>query len=577
LEIEHIQGDPYAPASRMKLTMAKTYHPLFGKIPDTPHHRLATEELFLREFAKRLPGESMPFGDGPGGRLKTVRPGAQIRRRSAVTYGPHGLTLRFSYSFPAHSRRIMGEPAGEVLGNRLTGLSMDMFEAVTLEKIEAMATHLQHRAELRRKMDEAGLVAFFAEGSVAARDADGKPIANARPLKVPADLATEIVLDDGTKLRGLGIPKGITVLAGSAFHGKTTLLEAISEASNELSMADGLANACSVAKTEFVCVEENRSVAVCDLSPFFRSLPGQDPTEFVVDEASGATSQAANLHETLASGAELLLVDEDASAANFLTRDPRMASLLPKGESVVPFVARARELAERGVSLVVVRCFVGMAGRRRSGDRAFRIPTHGRNRKGARSRARRRDRGGQTRTCRLGARARRPGHGQVEGSRRTVCRQDPRAGRTCSRGAIGRISSPATLRRRRQPACRGHAPCRMVALLPRPESGTASGWHDGLPGDPWKERRSMGVACRTRLGMASKSRNLGLVDAVARHGQDRPLRRRINSPRGDAAGYRIQRRRTRNVDSQRVDVSPTNCERHHDRLHRRLTWVPLEC
>jgi predicted ABC-class ATPase len=354
LEIEHIQGDPYAPASRMKLTMAKTYHPLFGKIPDTPHHRLATEELFLREFAKRLPGESMPFGDGPGGRLKTVRPGAQIRRRSAVTYGPHGLTLRFSYSFPAHSRRIMGEPAGEVLGNRLTGLSMDMFEAVTLEKIEAMATHLQHRAELRRKMDEAGLVAFFAEGSVAARDADGKPIANARPLKVPADLATEIVLDDGTKLRGLGIPKGITVLAGSAFHGKTTLLEAISEASNELSMADGLANACSVAKTEFVCVEENRSVAVCDLSPFFRSLPGQDPTEFVVDEASGATSQAANLHETLASGAELLLVDEDASAANFLTRDPRMASLLPKGESVVPFVARARELAERGVSLVVV-------------------------------------------------------------------------------------------------------------------------------------------------------------------------------------------------------------------------------
>ncbi len=354
LEIDHIQGDPYAPASRMRLTLAKTYHPLFSKIPDTPLHRLATEELFLREFAKRLPGESLPHGDGPGGRLKTVRPGPWIRRRSAVTYGPAGLTLRFSYSFPAHARRILGEPAAEVLGNRLTGLSMDLFDAVTLEKIEALAAHLGRRASIRQAMESNGLVAFFPEGANVARDEDGSPIPKAKALRVPDELATEILLEDGTKLRGLGLPKGITVLAGSAFHGKTTLLEAIADASADLRTGDGLALACSVAQTEFVCVEENRSVATCDLSPFFRSLPGQEPTEFAVDEASGATSQAANLHEALASGAKLLLVDEDASAANFLTRDPRMASLLPKGESVVPLVARARELAERGVSLVVV-------------------------------------------------------------------------------------------------------------------------------------------------------------------------------------------------------------------------------
>ncbi len=354
LEIDHIQGDPYAPASRLRLVMGKSFHPLFGKIPDTPMHRLATEELFLREFAKRLPSESMPNGDGPGGRLKTVRPNAQIRRRSAVSYGPYGLTLRFSYSFPAHSRRILGEPASEVLGNRLTGLSMDLFEAVTLEKIEALAAHLNRRARIREAMEAAGLVAFFPEGSIVARDELGKPIANAKALKVPADLAVELDLGEDGKWKGLAIPKGITVLAGSAFHGKTTLLEAIAEASNELSPHDGLANACSLPVTEFVCVEEDRSVAVCDLSPFFRSLPGQEPTEFAVDEASGATSQAANLHEALASGGRLLLVDEDASAANFLTRDPRMASLLPKGESVVPLVARARELAARGISLVVV-------------------------------------------------------------------------------------------------------------------------------------------------------------------------------------------------------------------------------
>jgi hypothetical protein len=106
--------------------------------------------------------------------------------------------------------------------------------------------------------------------------------------------------------------------------------------------------------TEFVRVEEGRAVASCDLSPFFRRLPGQNPSNFLSDRASGATSQAANLHEAMASGAKLLLIDEDASAANFLTRDPRISKLLPDGESVIPLAHRAKELAQHGTSLVVV-------------------------------------------------------------------------------------------------------------------------------------------------------------------------------------------------------------------------------
>lgn len=354
LEIDHVQGDPYAPASRMRLTLERAFHPLFGKIPDSPFHRLALEDLFLREFARRLPEESLIKGDGPGGRLKTCRPGPSILRRSAATFSASGLTLRFAYSFPAQSRRILGEPAAEVLANRLTGLAMDLFDAVTLERIETLAAHLARRAAQREAMADKGLVAFLPDGSVAARDEAGRPLKGAVPLQAPAELAVELALPDGSKTRGLAIPAGITVLAGSAFHGKTTLLEALAQASGELGITDGLAGACSTARTEFVRVEEDRAVATCDLSPFFRSLPGQDPSRFSADEASGATSQAANLHESLACGARLLLIDEDASAANFLTRDPRMASLLPKGESVVPLVARARELAARGVSLVVV-------------------------------------------------------------------------------------------------------------------------------------------------------------------------------------------------------------------------------
>ena len=355
LVIDHVQGDPHGPPSRMHLLLKPSFHPMLGRLCTTDATtRLAAEDLFLRKFGERLPKESMTAGDGPGGKFRAVRPGPEILQRSACHLDAKGLVLRFTYAFPSEGRRIMGGSAAEALMDRLPAVILDIFVAVTETHIEELADHLRARQVLRDALSDAGLVAFIPDGSVAARTAEGLPVSDASKLRVPANLSTTLQGATGP-VKGLGIAKGLTVFVGAAFHGKTTLLEALRHASFDLGTRDGLGLAVALPGAEFVSVEEDRAVSRCDLSPFFRRLAGKaDPYAFTVREASGSTSQAANLHEAISSGSPLLLIDEDASAANFLTRDPRIASLLPEGESVVPLASRVRELVGRGHSIVVV-------------------------------------------------------------------------------------------------------------------------------------------------------------------------------------------------------------------------------
>jgi predicted ABC-class ATPase len=89
-------------------------------------------------------------------------------------------------------------------------------------------------------------------------------------------------------------------------------------------------------------------------------LPGGRPTtSFSTTNASGSTSQAANIAEALEIGTSLLLVDEDTSATNFMIRDERMRELVRK-EPISPFIDLVRPLHDSlGVSTVVVVGGVG--------------------------------------------------------------------------------------------------------------------------------------------------------------------------------------------------------------------------
>jgi predicted ABC-class ATPase len=358
--VDHVQGDVYAPASRLSLRIPLKNLALARQVSD-PVERLAIEDLALREFAARLPQESVLSGDAAGGRLSTLKPGPEIRSRSASRIeGNETLVLRFTLALPAESRRILTAPVEEILFFRLPALAADLALKLDAVAVNKHLSHLRRCRALREAVEAKGLCAFVANGAMLARK-DGHPVEGATPFKAPADFTTSIALPDGTVFEGLGIPKGLSVLVGPAFHGKTTLLEAIGQGVFDHVPGDGREACVSLTGTVFPCVEEDRAVRTLDLSYFVKTLPGgRSPKRFATTSASGATSQASSILEALAAGTPLLLLDEDASAANLLTRDERINALFSKGETVTPLAERARALVQAGVSLIVV---AGASGR----------------------------------------------------------------------------------------------------------------------------------------------------------------------------------------------------------------------
>ncbi len=155
----------------------------------------------------------------------------------------------------------------------------------------------------------------------------------------------------------MGIPRGVTLIVGGGYHGKSTLLKALERGVYPHIPGDGREYVVTSPDAVKIRAEDGRRVERVDISPFISNLPyGRSTTAFSTEDASGSTSQAANIMEALESGAQVLLLDEDTSATNFMVRDSRMQSLVHKEhEPITPFVDRIREIHDKlGVSTILV-------------------------------------------------------------------------------------------------------------------------------------------------------------------------------------------------------------------------------
>jgi hypothetical protein len=210
---------------------------------------------------------------------------------------------------------------------------------------------------IRRYLDEHGLVAFIADGSVLPRENDTeKPLANALKFISPAELSVEIPLPGGGKIRGMGVKRGVTVVTGGGYSGKSTLLDAVEAGVADRVSGDGREFVITRASAVKVGAEDGRPVQSLDMSAFFGFFPGNvgaDVAAFSTHHASGSVSQAANIIEAVAAGASLLLIDEDRSASNFMIRDGVMRKILRR-DPIIPYTDRVRELADAGVSTILV-------------------------------------------------------------------------------------------------------------------------------------------------------------------------------------------------------------------------------
>ena len=364
LDIRRVQGDPFAAPSRAAVILDPARAGYDAATLATPPRRTGLSCLLARTFAAAARRTRRGAGSGKSGEIAMADPGQVVLPNTAVLVGPDGtIEARFTIGLPAAGRRILGRAAERLLLDTLPALVRSTLpHRAHPPETPARHAHVNEDADcLRGQLDERGLVAFIADGSILPRRSgiDDRPLSSGRatPFESPSSLRVTLDRANAAPVSGMGVPRGVTLLVGGGYHGKSTVLDAVARGVYNHRPGDGRECVVTDPTAMKVQAEDGRSVAGVDISPFIGALPGgQDTRAFSTPNASGSTSQAAAIIEALEARSRLLLIDEDTAATNFMIRDRRMQALVRgDDEPITPFIDRVRSLRDdAGASTLLV-------------------------------------------------------------------------------------------------------------------------------------------------------------------------------------------------------------------------------
>ena len=364
LFVDHVQGDPYAAPSALRARIKLTETSILPHAMENEARKLAAEDfltrLFLLNSGKICKGIR---GTGTSGLISIQKAGQEVLKRSSVVLNGEYLEFRCYASLPARGRTILGDVAETMLLSELPDIVRlsSNFDSTIQNRLNLHTDIYEDYFALRGSLSQHDLVAFIPNGAILPRksginaqplsDSDGPVV----PFRSPESLEITLQTPNKGPISGMGIPKGVTVIAGGGFHGKSTLLNAIQMGVYGHLPLDGRELTATVQDAVKIRAEDGRSVQNVNISSFIRNLPfGKDTEAFSTVNASGSTSQAANIMEAIEADATLLLIDEDTSATNFMIRDSKMKAIVRK-EPITPLIDMIRSLyRDHGVSSIVV-------------------------------------------------------------------------------------------------------------------------------------------------------------------------------------------------------------------------------
>jgi len=368
LFLDHIQGDPFAAPSKIRIRIDADHADYPDRWTRNNVRRMALEDVLgrrLKTIQSRYSGKIT--GSGKSGRIHVDAGGAVVLERTTVRWSPEWIEARLEVGLPAAGRRVLGRQAARLLCEFMPELGHHSLTSRHLDADEVWAfiQCVENQEQIRAQLPDRGLVAFVADGSILPR-ASGITQApmnadQAVPFRSPPSLALTMdvphAIGGSKHLTGMGIPPGVTLVVGGGYHGKSTLLQALQLGVYPHVPGDGREYVVVDPTAVKIRAEEGRRIARVDLRPFINHLPmRRDTAAFHSEDASGSTSQAANILEAIEAGCRVLLLDEDTSATNFMLRDARMQRLIHDDqEPITPFVDRVRQLYEQqGVSSILV-------------------------------------------------------------------------------------------------------------------------------------------------------------------------------------------------------------------------------
>ena len=362
LSIDHVQGDPFASPSRVRVIIDNKVAQIPEELFDNKNKEIAVCDFLTRLFSKNIRNQSEKiFGSGKSGLIEISRCPQEILERTAIIRNKSFFEARFYVGFPARGRSVLARELEKIIFNIIPNIVESTFIYENIDKLALInrVKLMEDQCFIRENLKEKGLVAFVANGSILPRESgiSARPLRDGKKFVSPQALEVEFDTPNRGKIKGMGIPKGITLIVGGGYHGKSTLLKALELGIYNHIEGDGREFVITDESALKVRAEDGRAITSTDISLFINNLPnGKDTIKFNTENASGSTSQAANIIEAIESKSKVLLIDEDTSATNFMIRDDIMQQLVVKEkEPITPFIDVAKSLYKRlGISTILV-------------------------------------------------------------------------------------------------------------------------------------------------------------------------------------------------------------------------------
>lgn len=362
LSIDHVQGDPFASPSHVSIQIS---HRDAGFPVEYYKDTLTGTTLcdyLTRQFEKQVSQYSFRAkGSGKSGLLTVSHCGQEILSRTACEITEKGITARFFVGFPANGRTINATELEKILFDFLPVCIQKSFfySSLNAKELQNYIELAEDQEFIRQTLPAKNLCAFIADGSILPRESgiSSRPMKASVPFTSPDSLRISINLPHKGKITGMGIPKGITLIVGGGYHGKSTLLNALELGVYNHIPGDGREYVITDATAVKLRSEDGRFIKDVDVSMFINDLPNKKDTRcFSTLDASGSTSQAAGIVESMEAGSHLFLLDEDTSATNFMVRDTFMQQVIQREkEPITPFLERAEDLYKKaGISTILV-------------------------------------------------------------------------------------------------------------------------------------------------------------------------------------------------------------------------------
>lgn len=360
--IDHVQGDPFASPSNVSIKLSRKTAGFPAFCFASPCTRIALQDYLTRNFEEQIQKYSFRAkGSGKSGLISITRCGQEVLERTACQITDRDIIVRFTVGFPANGRTINAPELEKIFFDFLPqcvarALCCKNLPAQTIEQVIWLA---EDQAFIRQELERRNLAAFVADGSVLPRQSgiSQKPMKGSIPFRSPESLRIRLQLPHKGSISGMGIPRGITLIAGGGYHGKSTLLNALELGVYDHIAGDGREYVITDSTALKLRSEDGRFIKDVDISLFINDLPNQKDTRcFSTLDASGSTSQAAGIVEGIEAGSRVFLLDEDTSATNFMVRDAFMQRVIRRDkEPITPFLERAGDLYRRaGISTILV-------------------------------------------------------------------------------------------------------------------------------------------------------------------------------------------------------------------------------